>query len=76
MKKKEIKEICEATFRHLYSFPKKDYKFVDWDIYMDDEFNEWTVRTIIVSKRHVVYRCNCWINEQGNVNNEACNCLG
>lgn len=75
MAKKEIKEICEATFRHMYSFPKGD-KFVDWDIYMDDDFNEWAVRVIIVSKRHVVYRCYCWLNEQGNVNNENCVCLG
>ena len=76
MTKKELKEIGEATFRHIYSFSKKDYKFVDWDIFIDEDFNEWRVRCVVISKRHVVYRCVCWINEQGNLNNETCDCLG
>lgn len=75
MTKKEIKEICEATFRYIYSFPKGEYKFFDWDI----EFNEWygenLVRVYVVSKRHTVYRCSCWINDNGNVDSEHCRVL-
>ena len=75
MKKKEIKEICEATFRHCFSFPKEDYKIFDWDIEMDDTFDEYAVRVHVLSKRHVIYRCNCWIDKNGIVNNENCRVL-
>lgn len=76
MKKKEIKEICEATFRRMYSFPKEDYRFFDWDIEMVTEFDEYSVRVYVLSKRHTIYRCHCWINENGEVNCEACKVLG
>lgn len=76
MKKKEIKEICEATFRHCFSFPKEDYRFFDWDIEMNEHFEEYVVRVYVLSKRHTIYRCSCWIDNFGMITGEYCRVLG
>ena len=70
MTKKEIKEICEATFRRLYSFSKEEYKFFDWVIEPDDIFEGWNVRVYVLSIRHTIYRCYCHIDEFGLVEYE------